>query len=84
MSAIALKQLSMALEARGERPKLSMDISTPELDNNHRMTKLTDDLMFGLDKHQFFSPINMAKTSRYLGKIEHKNIELIPMWFEKL
>jgi len=74
----------MALEARGERPKLSMDISTPELDNNHRMTKLTDDLMFGLDKHQFFSPINMAKTSRYLGKIEHKNIELIPMWFEKL
>lgn len=26
----------------------------------------------------------MAKTSRYLGKMEHKNNELISKWFKKL
>lgn len=48
------------------------------------MEKVADDLKHGLDKDNFFSPVNMAKISRHLGELGYKNTELIPLWFQKI
>jgi hypothetical protein len=49
------------------------------------MTKVADDLKFGLtSENAFFSAYNMGKVSRNLGVIGYKNTDIIPLWFEKI
>ena len=48
------------------------------------MQKLVDDLKFGLRTDQFLSAHHFAKVNLKLGEIGYKNIELIPLIFNKL
>jgi len=82
----SLKRLNTTIHAIGNKPLTYDDYTISEMDTSWRMQKLTDDLTFGLDPNptRFFSPYNLAATSRELGELGYKNTELIPKWFDKL
>jgi hypothetical protein len=45
------------------------------------MDKIAEDIKFGLTNETvFFSPNNMARSSRQLGELGYKNTELISIW----
>jgi hypothetical protein len=48
------------------------------------MTKLIDDMKFGLRPDQFFSAHHLAQTSLGLAEIGYKNTDVIPLIFNKL
>lgn len=79
-----LKNVGKAMRARGYKGRVQGDYSATELDQSWRMQKLVDDLKFGLRKDQFFSPHHLAQVNLGLGEIGYKNVEIIPMVFEKL
>lgn len=79
-----LQNLSKALRARGWKGRPQGDYTITELDQSWRMTKLVEDLQFGLRPDQFFSPHLLAQVSLHLGELAYKNTELIPQIFSKL
>lgn len=82
----SLKLLNQAVAASGNDPIAMNDLTLPQMDQNWRFDKVTEDIRFGLDPNPnvFFSPYNLAKVSRELGQLGYKNTDLMPLWFDKI
>lgn len=60
------------------------DYSQSELEQSWRLTKVIEDIQFGLRPDQFYSPVHLAETSNLLAEIQYKNTDLLPHFFTKL
>lgn len=79
-----LQNLGKAIRARGYKGRPQGDYSITELDHSWRMSRLVEDIQFGLREDQFFSPHLLAQVSLNLGELSYKNTDLIPQIFKKL
>ena len=82
--ATTLKQINQTLKARGNKPRPFTDYSTRELDQSWRMHQLTGHIKVALSDELYFNHFFLAKTSRELGELGHKDTEMIQQQFDKL
>ena len=82
----SLRRLNIALQGRGNMPKIYDDLSVYQMDSNWRFEKVAEDLKFVLhdNPNAYVSPYNMARIAREVGELGYKNIEILPHWFDKL
>lgn len=83
--ATSLENLYGVIQAQGNRPIVYTDYTITEMDQSWRMDKVAQDVKFGLTHESvFFSPKNMARSSRALAEIGYKNTEVISAWLTHL
>lgn len=74
----------MTLRARGNEPRPYEDYSTRELDISWRMQMLARHLCTALNEQVYFNHYDIGQTSRLLGEIGYKDVEVIEAYFDKL
>ena len=74
----------MTLKARGNLPRVYEDYTTREFDQSWRMQMLAGHIKEALSDEMYFNHYFLSNSSRQLGDIAFKDVDIIEKTFSKL